>query len=69
MPRGVGSYLKLGGQLVMWGYNLPPLVDLGLTDLPKSRGAMVPPDPTGLSTMKASGGGRKGPSIKDVGIF
>ena len=36
MPRGVGSYLKLGGQLVMWGYNLPPLVDLGLTDLPKS---------------------------------
>ena len=36
MPRGVGSYLNLGGQLVMWGNNLPLLVDIGLTDLPKS---------------------------------
>ena len=35
MPRGVGSYLKLGGHLVMWEYNLSSLVDLGLTDLPK----------------------------------
>ena len=32
---GVGSYLKLGGQVVMWGHNLPPLVKIGFTDLPK----------------------------------
>ena len=48
MPRGVGSYLNLGGQLVMWGNNLPLLVDLGLTDLPKpgwliARSIHVPP--------------------------
>ena len=32
----VGSYLKLGGQVVMWGaqlYNLPPLVEIELTDI------------------------------------
>jgi hypothetical protein len=25
------------------GYNLPPLVEIGLTDLPKSGGAIAPP--------------------------
>ena len=30
--RGVGSYLKLGGQITMWGAQL---VKIGLTDLPK----------------------------------
>ena len=34
---GVGSYPKLGRQVVMWGHNLPLLVDIGLTDLPKPR--------------------------------
>ena len=33
--RGVGSYIKLGGQVVMWGAQSAPLVDIGLTDLPK----------------------------------
>ena len=27
------------------GHNLPPLVEIGLTDLPKSGGAMAPPAP------------------------
>ena len=43
----VGSYLKLGGQVVMCvcvggGQNLPPLVDIELTDLPKSGWAIAP---------------------------
>ena len=49
--RGVGSYLKLGGQVVMWGHNLPPLVDVGLTDLPKPWWAIshsAHPSPTPL---------------------
>ena len=33
----------------MWGYNLPPLVEIGLTDLPKSGGAMTPPAPPGTT--------------------
>ena len=34
--RDVGSYGKLGVQIVMCGgYNLPPLVNIELTDLPK----------------------------------
>ena len=37
--RDVGSYLKLVGQVVIWGggHNLPPLVEIGLTDMPKPR--------------------------------
>ena len=47
---GVGSYLKLGGQLVMWGHNLPPLFKIGLTDLPKHEWAHpAPPVPTALN--------------------
>ena len=30
-----------GVPVVMWGHNLPPLVEIGLTDLPKSGGAMA----------------------------
>ena len=35
--RGKGNYRKLGGQVVMWvgGAQSTPLVDIGLTDLPK----------------------------------
>ena len=52
--RGIGSYRKLGGQVVMWraGHNLPPLVDIGLSDLPKPGWAIVHPahpSPTPLS--------------------
>ena len=39
--RGVTSYLKLGGRVVTCGHNLPPLVDIGLTDLPKPGWAMA----------------------------
>ena len=28
--RGLGSYLSLGGQALMWEYNLPYLCNLGL---------------------------------------
>ena len=31
------------------GHNLPPLVEIGLTDLPKSVGAMAPPAPPGTT--------------------
>ena len=42
----VGSYLKFGGQVVMWGHNLPPLVEIGLTDLQKTWVGNCPPCPT-----------------------
>ena len=32
-----------GCQLQFDGHNLPPLVEVGLSDLPKSGGAMAPP--------------------------
>ena len=49
--RDVGSYQKLGGQVVMWGHNLPPLVNKGLRDLQKPARAIVlttHPSPTSL---------------------
>ena len=46
----VGSYLKLGGQVVMWGANQPPLVEIGPTYLPKLVWVIVhpahPPQPS-----------------------
>ena len=39
----VGSYLKLGGQVVIWEQNLPPLVEIGSTDLPKPEWAAARP--------------------------
>ena len=41
----VGTYLKLGGQVVMcvWGHYLPPLVEIGVTDLPKPGWATAHP--------------------------
>ena len=44
----VGSYLKLGGQVEMWGHNLPNLDEIGLTDLPKLGWAIAHPSPTSL---------------------
>ena len=46
--RNVGRYRKLRGQVVMWGYNLPPLVHIGLTDLLKPGWAIVYSMPTNL---------------------
>ena len=41
--RGVGSYPKLGGKVVLWGQNLPTLVDIELTDLTIPGGAIAHP--------------------------
>ena len=41
--RHVPKSKNLGGQVVMGGDNVPPLVEIGLTDPPKSGGAAAPP--------------------------
>ena len=43
--RAVARSEDLGGHIVMGGDNVPPLVEIGLTDLPKSGGARAPPAP------------------------
>ena len=42
---------NLGGHIVLGGDNVPPLVKIGLTDLPKSGGARAPPLATRLKYM------------------
>ena len=37
---------------VFGGHNLSPLVEIGLTDLPKSGGAMAPPVPPGTAPLQ-----------------
>ena len=49
MRRAVGRSENLGVPVVMWGHNLPPLVEIGLTDVPKSGGAMASPAPPGTT--------------------
>ena len=44
--RAVARSENLGGHVVLGGDNVPPLVEKGLADLPKSGGA--PPLATGL---------------------
>ena len=47
------------------GQNLPPLIEIELTDLPKSGGAMAPlapPAPTGLSGASAWWAGKTAPT-------
>ena len=39
--RVVGRSEDLGVSVLFGGHNLPPLVEIGLTDLPKSEGAMA----------------------------
>ena len=39
---------NLGGRVVLGGDNVPPLVEIGLTDLPKTGGAYAPPLPPPL---------------------
>ena len=41
--RAVARSENLGGHIVLGGDNVPPLVEIGLTDLPKSGGARAPP--------------------------
>ena len=43
--RAVGRSENPGLPILFGGHNLPPLVEIGLTDLPKSGGAMAPPAP------------------------
>ena len=47
---GPSEGLKIRGVPVLFGgHNLPPLAEIGLTDLPKSGGAMAPPTPPGTT--------------------
>ena len=49
--RAVARSENLGGHEILGGDNVPPLVEIGLTDLTKSGGARAPPAPplaTGL---------------------
>ena len=44
--RAVARSENLGGHVILGGENVPPLVEIGLTDLPKSGGgARAPPAP------------------------
>ena len=43
--------------LLFGGHNLPPLVKIRLTDLPKFGGAMVPPVPPGTTGLQSVIGG------------
>jgi hypothetical protein len=48
--QGCTKGQKSGGQVVLGGDNVSPLVEIGLTDLPKSGGAAAPPaSPLGAS--------------------
>ena len=44
--RAVAWSENPGGHIVLGGDNVPPLVEIGLTDLPKTGGARAPPAPT-----------------------
>ena len=49
--RAIARSENPGGHVVLGGDNVPPLVEIGLADLPKSGGARAPPAPplaTGL---------------------
>ena len=49
--RAVARSENPGGHIVLGGDSVPPLVEIGLTDLSKSGGAQAPPAPplaTGL---------------------
>ena len=47
--RAVGRSENPGVPVLFGGHNLPPLVEIGLTDLPKFGGAMAPPAPPGTT--------------------
>ena len=46
--RGLSSFLKWGGKKYCGGHNLLPLVEIGLTVLPKTMGVNAPPGPPRL---------------------
>ena len=49
LNRAVARSENLGVPVLFGGHNLPPLVEIGLTDLPKFGGAMAPPAPPGTT--------------------
>ena len=49
MFRAVGRSENPDVPVSFGGHNLSPLVEIGLTDLPKYGGAMAPPAPLGTS--------------------
>ena len=52
----VGSYLRLGGQVITWGTICPPLAEIGLYALPKTGWAIAHPahpSPTSLSVLSS----------------
>jgi hypothetical protein len=51
ISRVVGRSENPGVPVVMWGHTLPLLVEIGLTDLLKSGGAMAPPTPLGTTPL------------------
>ena len=48
----VGRSENPGGRVLFGGHNLPPLVKIELTDLPKSWGATSPPGTTALRLLQ-----------------
>ena len=44
VSRAIGKSKNLGVSVLYGGHNLPPLVEIGLIDLPKSGGAITPWD-------------------------
>ena len=52
--RAVGGSENLEVPVLFGGDNLPPLVEIGLSDLPKSGGAMAPPAPPETTPLSRS---------------
>ena len=48
--RAVARSENPEGLVVLGGDNVPPLVEIGLADMPKSGGAQAPPAPPTLAT-------------------
>ena len=51
--RAVGRSENSGVPVLFSGHNLPLLIERGLTDLPKFKGAMAPPAPPGTTPLFA----------------
>ena len=51
MSRAVGRSENPGVPVLFGGHNWPALVEIGLTDVPKSGGAMAPPTPPGTTAL------------------
>ena len=49
--RAIGRSDNPEVPVLFGGHNLPPMVEIGLTDLTKSGGAMAPPAPPGTTPL------------------